>query len=195
MSADTGGVRRSRKPVVLIFLFSAAPFVLATLIYLFWKPSPDATVGVYLNPTEALTAPGLLDPSGQPAPLEALRGKWLLLMTAPSACDSLCRQTLYRMRQVRLAQADKMDRIDRVWLQPGAPVPVAALPEAAEVHQRFDADLSLLRRLPPAPQDQAGAIYLIDPHGNLVMRYDASVDPVRMIRELTRLLKINNRLG
>lgn len=193
MSADSGAA--SRKPLVLIFLFSAAPFILATLIYLFWKPAPDATVGVYLNPTAPLSAPALRDLSGMPAPLEQLRGRWLLLMVSDAACSGACGETLFRMQQWRMAQGEKMNRIERVWLQTGPTPATSTLPAAAGVIVRHDAASELARQLPAASSGQDGAIYLLDPHGNLVMRYDASADPVKVIRELTRLLKINNRLG
>lgn len=193
MSSDTRVA--NRKPFLWVMLLSASPFVLATLFYLFWKPVTINTVGVFLAPKAALTAPDLRDIGGLPASLQQSRGRWLLLMATQKRCETVCISTLYRIRQVRAAQGQYMDRIQRVWLATSGDDGEYRNAEADGVAVRFDPEGQLLDQLPVGEAGLDGAVYLIDPNGNLVMRYDATVDPVKMIREITRIIKINNGLG
>ena len=41
----------------------------------------------------------------------------------------------------------------------------------------------------PAPAGPAGHIYVVDPLGNLMMRFPRDPEPRRMIRDLQRLLR------
>ncbi|MNC92394.1 hypothetical protein D3C83_88130 [compost metagenome] len=52
---------------------------------------------------------------------------------------------------------------------------------------------SLLPQL-PAAGTQRDHIYLLDPLGNLVLRYPRDADPSRMKKDLERLLKVS-RIG
>ncbi|MBS1172142.1 MAG: hypothetical protein H6R12_972, partial [Proteobacteria bacterium] len=46
----------------------------------------------------------------------------------------------------------------------------------------------------PAAADRADHIYLIDPLGNIVLRFPPHPDPKKMIKDLERLLKYS-RIG
>jgi hypothetical protein len=46
----------------------------------------------------------------------------------------------------------------------------------------------------PAPVAAADHIYIIDPLGNLMMRFPRDPEPARMIKDLSRLLKAS-RIG
>ena len=46
----------------------------------------------------------------------------------------------------------------------------------------------------PAEGDRADHIYLLDPLGNLIMRYPKNADPKKMHKDLGRLLKYS-RIG
>jgi len=48
----------------------------------------------------------------------------------------------------------------------------------------------LLKQLPAAPA-LADHIYVVDPLGNLVLRYARDADPGRVIKDLARLLRIS----
>jgi len=143
------------------------------------KPLPDARLS-------------LVD--GTPFQLSQLRGKWVLLMTGSARCDEACQRTLFTLRQLRLTQGRDMERIERVWLVSDA----AALPDGLMVDYRGTwlaraGASGLLERL-PAERPRAEYIYLVDPLGNLVLRYGRDGEPARMIKDLTRLLK-TSRIG
>jgi cytochrome oxidase Cu insertion factor (SCO1/SenC/PrrC family) len=118
-------------------------------------------------------------------PFERLRGKWLLVTVDASACDARCEKKLYYLRQLRRAQGKDMDRVERVWLVTDGGKP------RAELVQAFEGT-----RIEPAPKlgafpgRPAEHIYLVDPFGNLMMRYPRDADPSRMLKDLQRLLRV-----
>ncbi|MEC5398117.1 SCO family protein [Uliginosibacterium sp. H1] len=175
--------RRARRTLLLIFLVAAAPIIAAYLAFFFWKPAAGANYGELVQPPRALDVGQFhtlhAAASGQPADAPALRGHWLLAYVGPGACDAACVQNVYYTRQVRLAQNKEVDRVQRVWLvTDGAAPQVAALDDAP-----------LVAHVGDSLAGEAGRIVLIDPQGNLMMRFPADADPKRMIKDLQRLLK------
>jgi hypothetical protein len=120
---------------------------------------------------------------------EAVAKKWVLLTVQPASCDARCLNKLYLMRQIRTAQNENMLRLERVWIVPGLAQPdpqlLAALPGVHVVHA---IDQSVLASL-PLGTDAGAAIFLIDPLGNLVLRYDDHSEPKGMLSDLRRLLR------
>jgi len=117
--------------------------------------------------------------------LEPLRGKWILVSFDAAACDAYCGKKLYFMRQVRRAQGKDMDRVERLWVLTDAGKPRAELLGAIE-GTRIETRMDLTKVFPGNAPDH---IYLVDPLGNLMMRFPRDPDPSRMIKDLQRLLK------
>ena len=166
-----------RNKLLLVGLVCAAPFVLGTLAYLFahyfgWSPGGAANYG-------ELIPPRLLEDK----PFAELRGKWVMVTFDAAACDRYCEEKLYFMRQVRRAQGKYMERIERLWVLTDGGKPRAELLAALE-DTRLAAGSA--QGFPGAAADH---IYLVDPIGNLMMRYPRNHDPSRMIKDLQRLLK------
>ena len=154
-----------------VALVCAAPVVLGTAAYLFgWSPGAPANYGELIPPRVI-------------APLSELRGKWVIVTFDAAACDAYCERKLYIARQVRRAQGKDMERIERMWVvtDAGKPRPdILAATEGTRVG-RFAPD-----GFPGAPSDH---IYLVDPLGNLMMRFPRDPDPSQVIKDLQRLLK------
>jgi hypothetical protein len=93
------------------------------------------------------------------------------------------------MRQVRRAQGKNMDRIERVWLIDDEVPLDPALAQAFEGTYFVRASGSDVLRDPALAGDPPGHIYLIDPLGNLMMRFPRDADPSRILRDIVRLLK------
>jgi hypothetical protein len=77
-------------------------------------------------------------------------------------------------------------------------VPARALPHAAAaaaLARAFEgthfvrAGGSPLLREPALAGDPPGHLYLVDPLGNLILRYPRDADPSRILRDIGRLLK------
>lgn len=182
-----------KNPILWMLLLSILSVAASYGAYLWWSPSQHVNHGELLE-THPLPATMLKDLSGRQFPLESLRGKWLLLTIQSSACNEHCQQKLYYMRQLRTAQNENMQRIDRLWLVTGEGDPNPALlaehPGLIVARPVVPAWLAAL----PVRNEASEHIYLIDPLGNLVLRYGADSNPKGMLKDLVRLLKYS-RIG
>jgi len=185
--------KRSRRTLLLVAFVCIAPFIASFLVYFFWQPSGRVNYGDLLEvgPLPPMTL-HLVD--GKAFDLAQLKGKWLLLTVDSGACDDYCRNKLWKMRQVRKTQGNNMERIERVWLLSDAAVPAAdVLLEYEGTWSAWAQGSKLIDTLPyvGARRDH---IYVVDPLGNLVLRYPRNADPSRMKKDIERLLKVS-RIG
>ena len=162
-----------RNKLLWVALVCAAPVVLGSAAYfLGWSPGASANYG-------ELIAPRLIEP------LKEFRGKWVLVMFDPGQCDAYCERKLYIMRQVRRAQGKEMDRIERLWV-----LTDAARPRAEALAASEGTRISRAENVSAAfPGNASDHVYLVDPLGNLMMRFPRDPDPSRVIKDLQRLLK------
>ena len=163
--------------LALVFAACAAPFVLGWLAYeLRWISGTTSNYGELIAPRVVA------------GPLVPLRGKWVLVTFDAAACDAACERKLYVVRQARRAQGKDMERIERLWVVTDAAKPRPELLAAIE-GTHLASDAAAAKAFP----DTAG-IYLVDPIGNLMMRFPADADPSKVIKDLQRLLKYS-RIG
>ncbi len=186
------GVKRARLKLALIGLFFALPFALAWIAYwLHWTPGHTGNYGALLQPPRQLPGGGLTALDGKPFSLSSLRGKWVMLQFDAAACDAYCERKLYFMRQLRVAQGKDRDRVERVWILTDGGTPRRALMTAIDgTYVVRAADGTVAAAFAPAGRAQ-DHIYLIDPLGNLMMRFPRDPDPSKMLKDLQRLLKIS----
>ena len=156
---------------MFVVLVCAAPFVLGWLSYkLGWGVGKSGNYGELIAPR----------PTG--GPLEPFKGKWVLVTFDAAACDSACEKKLYVVRQVRRTQGKDAERIERLWLVTDGAKPRPELLAAIEGTRLATGPLDF-------PGDRIASIYLVDPLGNLMMRFPGDPDPAKMIKDLERLLK------
>lgn len=193
-AASPQRTRMGRLKMLLIWAVCAAPVVASYLSYYVVKPQGRINHGTLITPPKPMAAePGLAftDLQGQAVAPQALQGQWLLVSVAGGACDAACERQLYLQRQLREVLGRDKDRVDRVWLIPDqAEVRPALLPALAQAWTlRVDpARLSQWLQA-DAGQTLGSHLYLVDPRGDWMMRFPADADPVRIKKDLMRLLK------
>jgi hypothetical protein len=163
--------------LLLIGAVCAAPVLAGWILYLSqWTPRETGNYGELISPR----------PLSGPA-LDTLRGKWVLVAFDAAACDPHCERKLYFMRQVRKAQGKELERVERLWIVTDAAAPRPELLAAIEGTRIFRlGNFGLAGDFPGNPVEH---IYLIDPLGNLMMRFPPDPDPSKMVKDLQRLLK------
>ncbi len=183
--------RRARRTLVLLAVVCTLPVIASYLMFYVWQPQGRVNHGALLEPAPLPQAvlPGA---AGQPAlARDQMEGQWTLLVVAPAACDEACTRALYVSRQARLAQAKEMERVARLWLITDAGEPGADILAAHEGLRLARADAAWLAALPDA--DVAGQVFLVDPLGNVMMRFGDDTDTTAaargMTKDLQRLLK------
>lgn len=196
MSTSAPGANRTsaRLKLLLLALVCAAPVIGSYLLYFVSPPEGGKkNYGELIAPVAvAALAPQPQVPA--PSDLAPVAGKWLLVMVDSGTCGEGCTKKLWQIRQLRLTQGKEMDRIVRVWL-----VDDEAVPDES-VRKEYEGTVILprsrfpeLARLPAngSPRDH---LYLIDPIGNLMMRFPADPDLNRVKKDLVHLLKVS-RIG
>ena len=163
----------ARLKLFIVFIACAAPFILGWAAWYFkWGTGAPGNYGELLPPRPIAGAP-----------FEDLRGKWVLVNFDHAACDAYCEKKLYFMRQLRTAQGKDQGRVERLWIitDPARPRPeLLAAIEGTRI-SRAKPDV-----FPGEPVDH---IYVVDPLGNLMMRFPRDPDPSKMLKDLQRLLK------
>jgi hypothetical protein len=184
--SDEKSRRSARLNLIAIATVALLPFVGSYLLYWFWQPAEHINYGELIAaPLPELRAAGALP---------QLQGKWAFVMVDSGACDEWCQRKLYIMRQVRLTQGKNMERVERVWLLDDAVPPAPALlGEYWGTLVLQGPAPGLLARL-PSTGAASDHIYLVDPLGNLVLRYPREADPTRIKKDLSRLLRAS-RIG
>jgi cytochrome oxidase Cu insertion factor (SCO1/SenC/PrrC family) len=191
--AQQNAKRRGRWTLFIIMLICGAPIAISYFTYYVIKPKGGTTsYGELIEPQRPI--PGALmvtGDDGHEVPLASLKGRWLMISVNGGDCDEACATKLYFMRQVRATQGQERERIVTVWLRT----------DDASVSEKVKgayADTRMLRADPvavaawlPATQTTKDTdhIYLVDPNGNLMMRFPAHADPSKIKQDVTKLLK------
>ena len=187
---NTVVARRNRRTLGLILAVSAAPVLLALLLFFVVHPSGRPAYGELIEPQRPVPALSLRDLRGQPVDLRRYDGYWMMVMAAPAACDASCQQLLFDMRQFRLASGEDQYRVARVWLVlDDAPINPGVLQPAAGTMMLRASPAQLRAWLPTAPgAGLEGTLWLVDPLGHLMMRFDAPVQPMPALGVFKKLL-------
>ncbi|NRO94582.1 cytochrome C oxidase subunit I [Paraburkholderia sp. NMBU_R16] len=191
--ATRGSWRRGRWVLLLLALVSAAPVIASYLAYYVFKPSLGTTnYGTLVEPQRPIPE-GLVvtDESGKPMKLASLRGVWLMIAADTSACDKACATKLYFMRQIRATQAGERERIVTIWLRTDqSPVPDAIKTAYADTRMLVADPAAVAAWLPAETgTHDTDHIYLVDPNGNLMMRFPKNPNPSKIKGDVTKLLK------
>lgn len=173
-----GPVRRGRVKLLALGAFFALPLLAGWIAYLTgWVPGTNSNYGTLIRP-RPLEAPALA----------ALRGRWVLVQLDGAACDADCEKKLYTLRQVRRAQGREMQRVERLWIVTDSAALRPELVAAIEGTRIARGDQRLAAAF-PAEGAVSDHIYLVDPLGNLMLRFPRDPDPSKMVKDLERLLK------
>ena len=173
-----------RLHLLLLLLVFAAPLGLAFWLYYgsSWRPAAHSNHGTLIEPVRPLASAGVL------------AGKWSLVVigSGTGGCDAGCRETLIYARQTWLSLGKLADRAQRVFLSAECCDEEYLQREhqgLVRVLVNTPATLALLQAF-PAPQ--ARSIFIVDPLGNLMMRYDAQADPKGLRDDLKKLLDLSH---
>ena len=176
--------RRGRLQLILILLLTVGPMVLATGMYKlkFWVPESRSYHGELIGNGQSRAALGV----------QADEQRWQLLVTAPQACAADCQQLVYLARQIQIGLGRDASRATHALAvaQPVAADYATQLQQQYPQLQRYTLDLPAYTQ--GGEGDGAAQLWIIDPHGNLVLRYDPHVNGKDVLNDLRLLLKLSN---
>jgi cytochrome oxidase Cu insertion factor (SCO1/SenC/PrrC family) len=192
-------IRRARLKLLGIAAVFAGPLLAASLAYLARDvlPVPEpVSHGEIIEPARPLKPFSLATPTGGRLKLEDLRGHWTLVFV-DGACDKDCKKILYYTRQIREALGRDADRVRRLYLLTTAVSPGdlnALLAEHPGLLMAFASPEQARFTLQLTDSEKENAVYVVDPLGNLMMRYSERAKPKGMLKDLKKLLRIS-RVG
>ncbi|AOE82605.1 hypothetical protein [Pseudomonas sp. TCU-HL1] len=177
--------RRGRIQLLLILMVVIGPMMLATAMYKFsfWVPEGRSYHGALLGNGQTSVDLGVLGA----APQET----WQLLVTAPSGCNADCQELVYVARQIHTGLGRDASRASHALAVTEVPADYAdKLKQEYPQLKRYDLDAAAYGK---ATENLGGAqLWIVDPHGNLVLRYDGSTRGKQILNDLRHLLKLSN---
>jgi cytochrome oxidase Cu insertion factor (SCO1/SenC/PrrC family) len=186
-----------RASLLIIAAMFLLPLLLAWFMYngtIDYKPAATRNFGqlveppVPLNWQDAIMLPGSDAPGLNAA--EAFSDKWVILYPVPDPCLDTCLQAVSALRQIHRAAGRQQARI-RIALLIRDNGSLSIESTLRDTYARFqlirDPDGKVASTLQRATVEP-GAVYLIDPLGNIMMTYKEGADPNKLKQDLKRLL-------
>ncbi|AZD13035.1 hypothetical protein PUP66_01510 [Pseudomonas chlororaphis] len=176
--------RRGRWQLLLIVAMVIGPMILATGMYKlqFWVPESRSYHGELIGNGQSRADIGV----------QADETRWQILVTAPRDCAVDCQQLVYLARQIQISLGRDASRASHA-LATAQPLDTdyqAKLQREYPQLQRYPLDLPTFTK--GASDQGAPLLWIVDPHGNLVLRYDARVKGKDLLNDLRHLLKLSN---
>lgn len=176
--------RRGRLQLIMLLAVVIGPMILASAMYQwrFWVPETRSYHGELIGNGQTRADLGV---SG------AQEVRWQLLVTVPGTCDADCKQLVFLARQIHIGLNRDTARASH------------ALASTQPLADDYDAllrrefpQLTRYRLEPQAYAETAGKVegaqlWIVDPHGNLVLRYDSRSKGKAILNDLRHLLKIS----
>jgi hypothetical protein len=177
--------RRGRMQLLLILAATVGPILLATAMYKwqFWVPESRSYHGELLGTGQNRSELGVYAQD---------ETRWQLLVTAPEECAADCQQLVYLARQIQIGLGRESARASHA-LANAAPLTEAYQQQLQREYPQLERlSLDGQRYAQTLKGNPAVQLWIIDPHGNLVLRYDAKADGKNVLNDLRLLLKLSN---
>ena len=179
---------------LLIAVF-IVPLLIAIAMYSMrdYLPTMNAVSnGELIHPAQPIKTFSMQLAANQTIDLEGLAGKWTYIVYSPNGCDLQCEASLFKLRQTKKATGRETNRIQSALLTDINKVNKEILQRNQRTRVGYLLNLEIEDESGKQKQLENGVIYLIDPNGNLMMKYDASTTSRGMLKDIKKLLKVSN---
>lgn len=185
---------KARATVIIVAMLFLLPIFISWFLVFFTdfgRETGGIQHGRLISPPVKLDNHNLEDPfSGEIHPLYE---KWTLLTPVGNNCDEACQESLYKLRQIRLAMGKEMGRVQRATYYNSAgqrDINETALKQYPG-HLVISHNETLNKKLNQWGEIPLNSIYLIDPAGFAFINYPEDTDPSGIIKDMKRLLRIS----
>lgn len=205
MTDSTPNRTASRLKLIAVFSVFAVPFIIATVWFNQLKTEGESAGnranGELVAPARPLAEFEQTALEGATvAALADIKDQWTVVYFHQGDCGELCQKTLYDSRQVHISLGKEMHRVRRLFV---TDTPLVA--EVSELHLQLQtsgldaSDKGLMAQI----REHVGAetfdadseqLYLVDPLGNLMMRFPSELPQKLFLKDLKVLLKAS-RIG
>lgn len=196
---------RSRAVLILLAALFIFPVVAAYVLFYImeWRPQGMINTGELIKPVQMFPKVSFATTQNKSFNYSDLKHSWILFSVSDGICDEACQFQIYKMRQIDTGMADKQERIERLFIirsNRGNTQFINKLsrdyPEMWVIKGPDNAVNDIIRTISKttAPKQSIfNKIYVVDPMGNLIMRYKPDADPKGVLKDLTRLLRFSHQ--
>jgi hypothetical protein len=185
--------KSQRRTLLAMLALFAVPLAAAFILYygVGWRPQAGSIHGELLTPLRQL-------PEGAGPMLDGATPEsrnWALVYVGDGKCDDDCRRALVFARQTRLSLNKDMTRMNRAILGTSNCCDLAYLDKEHAGIKVFDVSdtASANEVFAVLPEgDLRNWLFVVDPLGNIVMRYDVRESPRGLLDDLKKLLKLSH---
>ena len=189
---------KKRNPYTVWFVVMAfiAPVALAYIIFFFVDVTSYVNHGEILNPIVHIKDFELTDENNEVIPQDKLTYKWRLISFVSKDCDEKCETRLYDTRQIHTSLGKNQHRLSRMFvhLEPASESLTKLMADEHEnvIHVNGNAAI-ILKTLGSNVHDDIGIsdneTYIMDPMGNVMMRFTQEQPNKEFLYDLKKLLK------
>lgn len=171
--------------VGLFALFFGTVFGAGVLRFAGWQPAAHKNAGQMLQPPADArdVVPRLADGSAYEwNPGERM---WRIALAPPANCTSECERLARDLDKVWRLFGHRADKVQIMW--------IGALPANAPVTESrllVQPTPELLAKLPRHDDPKGVPVYVIDPHGFVILRYAPGFDAGGLHKDVSKLLKL-----
>lgn len=188
---------RHQLTLVALVVLCGLPFVGAWLLmsYPGLRPAGHSQHGTLYAPVAPLAVREFIDLQGQRFGFEAFEGKWTLAWLGTTPCDARCDVPLGSLQRIRRALSEDANKAQVMGI-------LTVPPADAEWRKRMENDRltrviagpeaalsALVTQLRAGSEPARASYFLIDPRGNLVLRYAADVGYKDILADLRHLIR------
>lgn len=190
------GKKRNPYTVWFVVLAFIAPVALAYIMFFFVDVKSFVNHGEILNPIIHISSFELKDKNNKIIPEKELTYKWRIISFLGKDCDQSCEKRLYDTRQIHISLGKNQHRLMRMFihLQPASEALSRLITEThPDVIQAYGDEDTIIKVLGENIRNDAGIknneTYIMDPMGNVMMRFTQEQPNKDFLYDLKKLLK------
>ena len=182
----------------MLFAVFVVPLMIAIAMYVMRGDSAQIKTVAYgelIHPAQPIDILTVRLNENDSYTLENLQGKWTYILYLDDACNLECEAALFKIRQTRLATGREANRVqslmmlgsnqdvivDEIVLKRNPKIIFGQLEQIVITDDVVSKEIL-----------QPNIIYLVDPNGNLMMKYDVTSTSKGMLKDIKKLLKLSN---
>jgi cytochrome oxidase Cu insertion factor (SCO1/SenC/PrrC family) len=188
--------RNPYTPWFVVISFVAPVVAAYALFFLGVTPPAYSNKGELLNPIIDIDSFVLTDDNGKQINRDEITmHKWHMIYFAEASCDDACNKILYNMRQINIALGKNANRLQRLVVHLDKPdeefqaLITKEYPEAR--HANADAKTIEAALQVVGPQFRSNEVYIMDPLGNIMLRFTQEQSYKDLLHDLNKLFKVS----
>lgn len=190
--------KKSQRTLLLLFAVFVVPLLVAMAMFAMrgqWSITNPISHGQLIYPAQPISSFEFSTATQSAGTREYLQTKWTYFLYIPATCNLECEAALFKVRQTIRSMGKDINRIQYMMLSEPSKPPIIDQRIMQRHPQLVVGQLTKWQTEVDVEKRElleAGVLYIIDPLGNLMMRYDMNATSKGMLKDLKKLLRTSN---